>query len=208
LRWIRDRLGSVHGKLVHSRRVEVLARHFAELIPHSHSVLDVGCGDGLVSTLLSMLRPDLRLTGVEVLVRPGALITVSEFDGCHLPFGDHSWDTVLFCDVLHHAADPLGLLREAVRVARQCVLIKDHMVEGVLAGPTLRLMDIVGNVPHGVALPYNYLRPEEWRCAFADTGLAQVEIRRALHLYPWPLDLVFGRTLHFLGRFETQQPLS
>lgn len=48
-------------------------------------------------------------------------------------------------------------LKEAARVARHCIVIKDHTVTGVLARPTLRLMDLVGNAPHDVVLTYNYL---------------------------------------------------
>ena len=42
------------------------------------------------------------------------------------------------------------------------ILIKDHLADGVLARPTLRLMDWVGNARHGVRLPYNYLTRAEW----------------------------------------------
>ena len=62
-----------------------------------------------------------------------AHIALARFDGSRLPFGDQSWDTVLLCDVLHHAEQPVTLLKEAVRVARHCVAIKDHLVQGLLA---------------------------------------------------------------------------
>ena len=48
------------------------------------------------------------------------------------------------------------LLRETVRVARQVIVIKDHLLKGAFAYSTLRLMDWVGNARHDVALPYNY----------------------------------------------------
>ena len=40
----------------------------------------------------------------------------------------------------------MTLLREAVRVARQAVLIKDHLVEGTFAYSTLRFMDWWGTL--------------------------------------------------------------
>jgi len=55
-------------------------------------------------------------------------------------------------DVLHHTQDPAVLLREAVRVSRSFVLLKDHLDENILDDVTLRLMDWVGNRPHGVVL--------------------------------------------------------
>jgi hypothetical protein len=41
---------------------------------------------------------------------------------------------VLFVDVLHHSKDPMILLREAVRMVRKAIVIKDHTLAGLLAG--------------------------------------------------------------------------
>jgi SAM-dependent methyltransferase len=201
-RWPLQQLGSAHAKFVHSRRVQVLAEQFAELIPEGSSVLDVGCGDGLIDALVLKRRPDLRIRGVDVLVRPDTQIPVAPFDGQRLPFGDATWDTVVFCDVLHHTVDPPAMLAEGARVARRHVVIKDHSVEGFLARPTLRFMDFVGNAPHGVVLPYNYLTPLEWRDAFQACRLSTVKERRDLGLYPKLANWVFGRRLHFIGVYE------
>ncbi|MBA2305807.1 MAG: methyltransferase domain-containing protein [Acidobacteria bacterium] len=174
-----------------------MAGHFAELIPEGHSVLDVGCGDGLVGRLILDRRPDLNIAGVDVLVRPAAQLVVTPFDGRRLPFPDGSWDTVLFCDVMHHTEDPVDMLREAVRVARDCIVIKDHVVRGLLARPTLRLMDFVGNAPHGVVLPYNFFTTQ-WHHAFVASGLKPVDMRTRIQLYPRWANVLFGRLLHLL----------
>jgi hypothetical protein len=139
---------------------------------------------------------------VDVLVRPDTHIPVAPFDGRRLPFGDSSRDTIVFCDVLHHTPDPTAMLAEGARVARRHVVIKDHSVEGLLARPTLRFMDFVGNAPHGVVLPYNYLTPHQWQDAFRSCGLTKIAERRDLRLYPKLADLVFGRRLHFIGVYE------
>lgn len=199
--WPRRALAGAHHKLVHSRRVHALAAHLADLIPPSHSVLDVGCGDGLIAVETLRRRPDITIAGVDVMARPAAHIAVTTFDGVHLPFPDRSWDTVLFCDVLHHVERPATLLREAVRIARDGVIIKDHIVQGVLARPILRLMDFVGNAPHGVALPYNYLTAAEWEDVLSECGLVLREVRSRLGLYPSYADVVFGRGLHFIGAY-------
>ena len=201
-RWALWPAGSLHGRLVHSRRVRALVTHFSELIPPGHTVLDVGCGDGLIDELIVKQRPDLQVAGVDVHVRPNARIAVTPFDGTSLPFGSGSWDTVMFCDVLHHTEDPVPLLRAAARVARQRVIIKDHIVEGRLARATLRLMDVVGNAPHGVRLTYNYLTPEQWDDAVRLGGLRLERMRRQLNLYPSWADKLFGRSLHFIAVYE------
>jgi SAM-dependent methyltransferase len=200
--WPAGTLGKLHGQVVHRRRVMALAGHFADLLPQDHSVLDVGCGDGLIDRLVLERRGDLSICGVDVLVRQAAHIAVTQFDGRYLPCSDQSFDSVLFCDVLHHTESPLEMLREAVRVARHSILIKDHVVQGWLARPTLRFMDFVGNAPHGVALPYNYFTAAQWDEALRECCLSPRVIHRRLGLYPAWADVCFGRSLHFIGLYD------
>jgi SAM-dependent methyltransferase len=195
-------LDKVHGDLVFGRRVRVLARHLGEMLPRQGTVLDVGCGDGTVAKMVMGDRPDLAIEGIDVLVRPQTHIPVTRFDGRTIPHGDGSFDVVLFVDVLHHTDDPLVLLGEAVRVARRAVVIKDHNLDGILSGPSLRFMDWVGNARHGVVLPYNYWPERRWEQAFQALGLHVAERRLKLGLYPPPADWVFGRGLHFIARLE------
>lgn len=195
-------LDTLHGRLVFARRVRVLAQHLAALLPAHASVLDVGCGDGRVARAILDRRPDVRLVGLDVLVRPQTFIPVTAFDGRHIPAKESQYDVVMFVDVLHHTHDPMLLLREAVRVARRGLLIKDHSLNGWLAGPTLRFMDWVGNARHGVALPYNYWPWEGWQQAWAELKLRPVQCRRKLHLYPPPASWFFERSLHFIAWLE------
>jgi SAM-dependent methyltransferase len=190
----------VHGGYVHGRRVRVLAGHLARLLPPDSEVLDVGCGDGLLAWLVARARPDVQVAGIDVLLRPEAHVPVSLFDGRRIPRPDRGVDVLTLVDVLHHTPDPTTLLREAARVARRAILIKDHLLSGPLAGPTLRLMDRVGNARHGVELPYNYWPPGRWSSAFAELGLAVEAWSSRLGLYPWPADYLFGRSLHFVAR--------
>lgn len=197
-------LDTVHGRLVFARRVRVLARHLADLLPAGASVLDVGCGDGRVARAILDRRPDVRLEGMDVLLRPQTFIPVTAFDGRQIPAGDHHFDVVMFVDVLHHTQDPMILLREAARVARRGLLIKDHCLNGWLAGPTLRFMDWVGNARHGVALPYLYWSWPQWQHAWAELKLRPAQCRRRLHLYPPPASWLFDRSLHFIAWLEKE----
>jgi SAM-dependent methyltransferase len=196
----------IHGGLIFPRRVRVLSGHLAALLPQDARVLDVGCGDGSIAALIQEQRPDVKISGLEVQPRSQTRIPVTPFDGQTIPHGDASFDAVLFVDVLHHTDDPLVLLREARRVARQCVVIKDHRLDGWLAGPTLRFMDRVGNVRHGVALPFNYWPEAKWREAFQALGLKVSEWKPRLNLYPPPLSWWFDRSLHFITRLEPASP--
>ena len=171
-------------------------------------MLDVGCGDGLLAKYVQTLRPDISVEGIDVLVREAAHVPVRPFDGRKIPEESGAVDWVMFVDVLHHTADPMVLLREAVRVAKRGVLLKDHTRDGFAAGPTLRFMDYVGNSRHGVALPYNYWPRKQWLDSFAELGLAAAEWQDDLRLYPRPADWVFGRSLHFVARLEPSEPRS
>ncbi len=196
-------IGSIHDKYVFGRRIRVLAKELADVIPQGAKVLDVGCGDGSIAKLLMDARPDVAIEGIDVLVRPITHVPVTEFDGKTIPFADKTFDVVMFVDVLHHTEDPTVLLGEARRVARRAVVLKDHCKDGVLANTTLRFMDWVGNARHGVVLPYLYWPEARWRDAFRELGLTAEEWRPKLHLYRWPLSMVFDRKLHFVARLAT-----
>ncbi len=196
-------LEAVHGGYVHRRRVRVLCDHLVGMIPPgTTSLLDVGCGDGWLASLVGRARPELTVSGMDVLVREGTHIPVAGFDGYKLPCEAGSWDAVMMVDVLHHTEDPLVLLREAARVSRRWVLLKDHHLQGVGAARTLRFMDWVSNARYGVVLPYNYQTPSRWTELFAGAGLRLREERVDVGLYPWPASWVFGRRLHFVACLE------
>ena len=195
----------VHNALVHQRRVRVLARHLSELLPPNVFVLDVGSGDGLLASRVLAHRGDLKWTAIDTLVRPKTHLPVHLFKGDRLPFADKEFDFVFFVDVLHHTDDPMVWLREAVRVARTGIVIKDHLREGVCAGPTLRFMDWLGNAGWGVRLPYNYWDAAQWKRAWEQLSLQTEEERITLGLYPWWANWVFGRSLHFVARLRLRQ---
>jgi len=195
-------IGRWHDVLVHQRRVRVLARMLAAWIPPSSKVLDIGCGDGTVGSLIAGFSPGISIEGVEVAARPSCRIPCREFDGSSLPCADGAFDLCVLVDVLHHTADVRSLLREAARASRRHVLIKDHLDENGLDRATLRLMDWVGNRPHGVVLPYNYQSRAEWQSHFAACGLREVNSTSNIPLYPAPFSWVFGRKLHFIALLE------
>ena len=192
----------MHAVYIQQRRLDGLVRHLKEVMPKNASVLDVGCGDGRLSTLLCEKRPDLVVEGIDVLQRDKIWLPVRQFDGRTIPVNAASVDVVMFIDVLHHTDDPYTLLREAVRVARKSIIIKDHLINGFLAEPTLRFMDWIGNARYGVVSPGNYWHQSQWDEAFETLALTPVDWLEKLELYPKAVDMWFGRSLHFLARLE------
>jgi SAM-dependent methyltransferase len=192
----------VHERGILPRRAVRLATLLAGLIPQQASVLDVGSGDGRIDQMLLEKRPDIKIQGVEVPSRAQLAFPVTYFDGQTLPFENGSFEVVMFVDVLHHTDDPMILLREATRVARKSIILKDHLLKGFLAGVRLRFMDYVGNARHGVALPFNYWSEQRWADAERVLGLNNRMKVRKLDLYPWPADWVFGASLHFIACYD------
>ncbi len=200
--------GWLHEKLAYRRRTEILASRVSVLLSHGATVLDVGCGDGTIDRIIMRLRPDVTITGIDVLIRDSVAIPVRYFDGRHIPYASDSFDTVLFVDVLHHTLHIEGLLEEAARVSRRSIILKDHLKKGVMAASTLRFMDWYGNARHGVSLPYNYLSEQQWHGVFEKLGLSIVSWETALGLYPWPANLLFDRSLHLITELSKAPPRS
>lgn len=192
-------LNRIHESYVYARRVRVLSHIMASLLPKNSRVLDIGCGDGLISKSIQEKRADIKIEGIDVLLRPKAYISVKQFDGNHLPYADISFDAVMLVDVLHHADNPVMLIYEAVRVSKGLLLVKDHTRDGFFAEPILRFMDWVGNKRHGVSIPANYWPEKLWRETFARLNLTVNYWTKDVPLYPWWASWIFGRSLHFVA---------
>jgi len=197
-------VSELHSQLVLDRRLRVLSRHTLKLLPAAGTVLDVGCGNGVISRQIMNVCPQLSITGIDVLKRPSCAIPMETYDGQRFPFGDKSVDAVMFMDVLHHTDDPLGLLQEAARVARQSIVIKDHLCENRRAEHILAFMDWIGNRSHGVALPYNYWSSKQWGDAWRQLGSMPDRHITNLGLYPWFARPVFENGLHFIVRIPVK----
>jgi len=94
------------------------------------SVLDVGCGEGVV--LKSLEKHLQRSTCVAIDLDPvEAADAARNLPGCHiqvssayeLPFRGASFELVMCCEVLEHVDDPERALKELTRVASKHVLL-------------------------------------------------------------------------------------
>lgn len=199
----------VYEGYLFDRRSQILTDSVSAFMQDNSSVLDIGCGNGQISYMISQSRPGMEVTGIDIMERKeGCFIPVGVFDGEHIPYEDNSFDFSVFVDVLHHADNPLKVMAEAVRVARKAVIIKDHAADRFLALPTLRFMDWVGNARYGVVLPYHYWKRAQWEEAFKELGVSLGGYNSELKLYPWPFDWLFGRSLQFVCRLDVNKPLS
>lgn len=97
-------------------------------VPAEASVLDVGCGTGVLTRTLAGLPGVGRVVGVDpapsLLAKARQLgehlpnVAFQEADGRALPFADGEFDVVVFDSTLSHVPDPEEALAEAFRVTR------------------------------------------------------------------------------------------
>ena len=113
-----------------------LDRLLGELLRTPRTILDVGCGTGLMLELLDrrhrLVGTDLLLEGLSLAAtrNPDALLVRA--DATDLPFQENAFDLILLLDVLEHLDDTLAL-REARRVLRPGGLARDHRSRAALA---------------------------------------------------------------------------
>jgi 2-polyprenyl-3-methyl-5-hydroxy-6-metoxy-1,4-benzoquinol methylase len=97
------------------------------------SVLDVGCGEGVLSRGWAGRRPDARVVALDVedaalrrewsRATPANLSWATTDPGPALPFGDGEFDLVAGIEVLEHVSDPEALLAEMSRCTRRHILV-------------------------------------------------------------------------------------
>lgn len=188
-----------HNKFIYDRRMKRLYTLISSLISKykCFNILDIGAGDGKIDRML-MDNLDVDITGIDVLVRDKTYIPVSKYNGKHIDLPDNSVNTTMLIDVLHHADNPAAVFNEAVRVASDYIIVKDHILHGTISYIKLKLMDYVGNKHYSVRLPYNYLSKASWKQLFKDNDLKVIGCKTNLNLYTGLFHILFDSNLHFI----------
>lgn len=137
-------------------------------------ILDLGCGSGIVGEQFrDFFRADL--VGADVEDLRVAKIPFRIIDGVNLPFSENSFDTILINYVLHHAHDPLALLKEAKRVARGKIIIYEDLPEGFLSKLICSLHGITFNqFFQKKNRKFGFKNDGEWNEAFESLGLKKI----------------------------------
>lgn len=101
----------------------LLSTHDGEI-----TILDVGGGEGYVGKQLREIRA-ARVGHVDVLPMNKTALGSVVYDGQELPHPNGYVDTAVLYFVLHHAREPLMVLKEALRVARDRVVIVESVYQ-------------------------------------------------------------------------------
>ncbi len=160
----------------------------AQLAPHfdaGQQLLEIGAGEGHVADALRQAT-GAHLMLVDVVDYNRTALPMHTYDGQNLPFADRAFDYSLLVFVLHHTPDPLVVLREALRVARNGVVIVENHVEGRWRRPFTRAIDSIPHYRWGVPVCYHSKSSEEWQALFARAGVrTQVLSRFAMNNGFW-----------------------
>lgn len=146
------------------------------------SVVDLGCGGGLLSLPLAergarvvgidLSRGSLRVATEEA-ARRGHDARFAQADLCRVPLTAGCADLVLLSDVLEHVEDPRSAVREAGRLLRAggtlFVNTFDRRLAARLAAVTLA--EGLGLVPRGTHDPRLFVRPSELESMCAEHSL-------------------------------------
>ncbi len=187
-------VGNVYDKY-HTRNplARALMRGFTDAVTDlylgtgARSVLEVGCGEGLLADHLIKRRRPERFDACDVALRPAPgidpQISLREASIYALPYADASVDLVVCCEVLEHLAEPATGLAELARVARRHVLVSTpwEPVWRVLNLARGRYLGALGNTPGHVQ---HFSRRALTR--LAATQLEHLRVRRPL---PWTVIL-------------------
>ena len=177
--------------------IDLLSKRLAPF--ENARILDVGCGHARITARLQQIFPGHSYAGVDVVVREGSSIEVVGYDGRTLPFPDKSIDVIMLIDVVHHAESPADLLKECSRVARELVLVKDHLCNSFYDWSRLAWMDWFGNRPFNIPMTYEYFSRSQWEEAFAYAGLDCRIFDTQIRTCPPPSDLFLDRGVQMVA---------
>ncbi len=142
------------------------------LSPHLNGgkILSVGCGEGRAESLLKE-KKKINIIGVEITKYKEQKIPVKFYDGKRLPFNKRIFDTTIFVYALHHSNNIEGLLKEAVRVTKNNIIIMDHTYSDAVSKALLKGYDYFANVFYDMPVPFNFLKIIEWGRLFRKLNL-------------------------------------
>lgn len=172
------------ANLTSKYRGKLIIKAFKNFLEPGDKVLDVGCGNGVVSRQLQE-HFKLDLTGCDVMdYLKEDIVFVKMESADKLPFPNNSFDSVIFNDVLHHTpfSTQEKLIKEALRVADKVLIFE---LKPTFMG---KVLDWFLNKIHNrkMKIPFTYRNRVGWEQIFKKNGVkvASKEVKSA-SLYPF-----------------------
>jgi len=138
------------------------------------SVLDVGSGRCYIAKEISKLGNKVQC--LDIKDHNLTNLPLKLYDGKKIPFKANSFDTVLICYVLHHADNPIRLLKECARVSKNRIIVFEDNADS----PLTKILDALFNKLHSVDTPLNFKSYNEWVKEFKKLSLKITKIKRGV----------------------------
>lgn len=139
-------------------RSKIIENAYKDWVSTSDTVLDIGCGNGVVTEELGR-RFSCHIVGTDVLDYRKRKIPFKIMNGQNkLPFSDNEFNISMLNDVLHHCDNQEKLLNEAFRVADKVLIFE------VEPSIITKILDIIINQIHNfrMNIPLNFKTSQEW----------------------------------------------
>lgn len=151
-------------------------------IENGSKFLDFGSGSGIVS-LEFKKKFNLDLVGVDIVDNRVVDMELKLIDGKTVPFEDGFFDAVLISYVLHHADEPVRLLKEAKRVVKTGgrVIVFEDLYQGILAKIICKVHGSTYGFlfeHHGGKEQINFKNQKQWDEIFRTLGFNQIFAKR------------------------------
>jgi SAM-dependent methyltransferase len=141
-------------------RATAIVNSFASIITPRRRIIDIGAGKGLLAEEMAR-RFDARVTMVDVASYNQTNLPLTVCDSRALAFADSSFDYAILSFVLHHSQNPDAILRQALRVASQVIVIEND-VRGKLRGIVTQIIDSWPAIRYGTPPCYATRTLDEW----------------------------------------------
>jgi 2-polyprenyl-3-methyl-5-hydroxy-6-metoxy-1,4-benzoquinol methylase len=188
-----DKYGS--GNPVVRRLMSAFERNLDELLDRAApgSLLDVGCGEGVLVHRWAARRPHARMVGIDLEEesiqegwsrRQAPNLEYRIMEAANLPFGDAEFELASAIEVLEHVPDPEHTVGEMARCARR------HLLVSVPREPLWRMLNLARGA-YWTALGNTPGHLNHWsRRSFVELLSRHGEVIEVRSPFPWTMLLV------------------
>jgi ubiquinone/menaquinone biosynthesis C-methylase UbiE len=172
---------------IYQREAERMCRECEEFIKKGSKILDLGCGSAIVAKTLKDFF-EAEILGVDIEDKRVVNIPFQIIDGKNLPFKENEFDLVFISYVLHHAENPVKLLKEAKRVSKEKIIIFENLAENFLT----KFLNLFHLFTFNLFFQKkqkinfaNFKESKEWEKIFKNLGLKIIFKKRVFSSFDW-----------------------